>query len=114
MDRVMALAGGAPMPQVRAIATTLLERTAYQLNQATANIASGQGPLDPDGAHSRLLARDIERFLNRPAEPYQDQATPGAPPGAPIGTPAMDFLGGSAAGWWQLHQPAPYCSHGGD
>ncbi|MCK5652397.1 MAG: hypothetical protein KAJ42_13510, partial [Gemmatimonadetes bacterium] len=30
----------------------------------------------------------------------------------PIGMPAMDFLGASGTGWWDLLRPAPYCSHG--
>ena len=100
------------MPQVRAITTTLLERGAYQMNALSADVVSAEGPLDLEAAHYRLMARDIERFLSRPAEPYQGQATPGAPPGAPIGMPAMDFLGGVGTGWWDLLQPAPYCSHG--
>jgi hypothetical protein len=44
-------------------------------------------------AHARLLAADIRRFLERPAQPATRTEAPSLPPGAPIGEPAMDWLG---------------------
>ena len=108
VDRLMELASGAPMSQVRAVASHRLERRQAVL---TANGDAGPG----DEPHYALLARDIERFLERPGEPYTLPEMPAAPPGAPIGEPAMDWLGGSStigstsdtlvARWME-----PYCS----
>ncbi len=47
---------------------------------------------EADAAHYTLLTRDIERFLDRPAEVFSQPAVPAPPPGAPIGEPAMDWL----------------------
>jgi len=41
---------------------------------------------------------NIERFLERPAEPTSMPGFPAAPPGAPIGQPAMQWLGGLGVG----------------
>jgi len=134
IDRMMALAGGATMPQVRAITTAYLERARNFLDERSAPLASIDTPFDVQLASERLLAMDIGRFLDRPGEPYGLQAAPSAPPGAPIGSPAMDFLGGAGSGGWNvdqsgwdwrvsgpsglpfglswLDQAAPYCSHG--
>jgi hypothetical protein len=84
VERLMWLAGGAPMPQVRAIATKKL--SGIQSN----------GPLgarsDEDSAATMLMAADIKRFLERPAEPIKSPVTYNAPPGAPIGDTGMDWL----------------------
>ncbi len=134
-DRLMALAGGASMPQVRALATAYLERARHRIDERSKSVVSGTGPVGPEFASDRLLALDIGRFLNRPGDVYGLQSAPGAPPGAPIGMPAMDFLGNSASGGWNggrpaqtwkasgpsglffgagwLDQVAPYCTHGG-
>jgi hypothetical protein len=84
VERLMWLAGGAPMPQVRAIATNKL--SGIQSN----------GPLGTrdaeDSAATMLMAADIKRFLDRPAEPIKSPVTYNAPPGAPIGDPGMDWL----------------------
>jgi hypothetical protein len=135
IDRLMALAGGAAMPQVRALATAYLERARHRIDERSQGVVSGSGPIGPALASDRLLALDIGRFLDRPGEVYGLQTAPGAPPGAPIGMPAMDFLGSSGGvGWdlsraartWKasgpsgllfgegwLHQVAPCCSHEG-
>ncbi len=135
IDRMMALAGGAAMPQVRALTTAYLERARHRLDARSAPMASLDGPFDAQLASERLLVRDIGRFLDRPGEPYGLQASPNPPPGAPIGMPAMDFLGGSGSGGWHsteadrswkasgpshlsigrgwLDAAAPYCSHEG-
>jgi hypothetical protein len=135
IDRMMALAGGATMPQVRALTTAYLERARNFLDERSAPLASIDTPFDAQLASDRLLAMDIGRFLDRPGEPYGLQSAPNAPPGAPIGMPAMDFLGGSGSGGWDLSragqswtsrvpsglpfglawldQAAPYCSHEG-
>ena len=135
IDRLMALAGGASMPQVRALASAYLERARHQIDERSQGVVSGTGPVGPAFASDRLIALDIGRFLNRPGEVYGIQSAPNAPPGAPIGMPAMDFLGSSGwVGWdttrpaqtWKasgpsgllagggwLDQVAPYCSHEG-
>lgn len=91
VERLMALAEGARMPQVRAIATHQLERLGAGELRASAQAS------DADVAHYALLTRDIRRFLERPAGPYQAPPVPNIPPGAPIGEPAMDWLGGGAS-----------------
>jgi hypothetical protein len=62
-------------PQVRAEATDALRRLSARLG----NVA------DPaEMAHRRATRDDIERFLNRPAEPWQFPNLPVVPPGPPI------------------------------
>ena len=134
VDRMMALASGATMPQVRAITTAYLERARNFLDERSAPLASIDTPFDAQLAAERLLAMDITRFLDRPGESYGLQSAPNAPPGAPIGSPAMNFLGGSGSSGWNVDQSAwdwrvsgpsglpfglnwldqavPYCSHG--
>ena len=96
-DRLMTLAGGAPATQVRALASAALASL-----QARARRLA-QSP-DPAGAaHARLLADDLTRFLERPAEPHRAMAVPAAPPGAPIGDPDQWWLDASPAAstsWW--------------
>ncbi len=88
-ERLMTLAGRAPSPPVRAIATRALEGIARR----SANL--------PD-VHRRLLAADITRFLERPFEPARPIALPSPPPGAPIGEPDRWWLDASpaAGSWW--------------
>jgi hypothetical protein len=45
-----------------------------------------------DGAASMLMASDIKRFLERPADAVKTPVTFDAPPGAPIGDVGMDWL----------------------
>jgi hypothetical protein len=95
VDRMMAIAASAPMPQVRATTSFYLEQIATQLAEEAESAPAG------DAAHYALLARDIGRFLNRPAEPFTQPADQAIPPGAPIGQPAME--------WLRVLQPE--CSH---
>ena len=81
VDRLMWLAGGAPMPEVRAQASAALSRL-----QADGLPASG------DEAANKLMAADIKRFLERPIEPIRMPTAFDAPPGAPIGDMPQDWL----------------------
>ena len=78
VDRVMWLAAGAPNGQVRAIASWKLAKLAARLKAAAPTSESEQ-------AQHALLAADIKRFLERPAEPVRPIPAPDSPPGAPIG-----------------------------
>ena len=80
-ERLMGLAGGARMPQVRALATEALAR------RINSPVGGWLGT-----AHEELLAGDIRRFRERPAAPLASPAIPVAPPGPPIGEPALDYL----------------------
>jgi len=84
VDRVMWLATGSGNGQVRAIASLKLGRLAARLRGAAAS--------EGDAAQHTLLAADIKRFLERPADPIRVMPAPDAPPGAPSGEPAMDWL----------------------
>jgi hypothetical protein len=81
VDRLMVLAGQAPMPQVRAIASGRLRA----LQTRTQNNAAS--------AHAQLMAADIKRFLERPLEPARPVPLPTVPPGAPIGSLEQDWCG---------------------
>jgi len=84
VERLMWLAGGAPMPQVRA-----------ETSVALSKIQAGGVPPPPkpaDAAAHALLVADIKRFLERPIDPIRTPATYDAPPGAPIGDAGMDWL----------------------
>ena len=83
VERLMTLADGADMSQVRAIVSA-------QLKARTAVLASSG--TTPAASHRQLLAADITRFLERPAAPVSRTALPAPPPGAPIGEPAMEWL----------------------
>ena len=83
-ERMMSLADQAPMPQVRAVTALRLQELASDL--------SLQGRTSSDQAHRQLLARDIERFVNRPDREAGGFRSLGAPPGSPIGDPALEWL----------------------
>ena len=85
-EGLMSLAGGAAMPQVRAVAAQHLG----WLGDAAEGRSMGD---DHNAAHFALLARDIRRFEERPHEPWAPLVTPDAPPGAPIGSAPMDWTG---------------------
>ena len=117
-DGLMGLAGGAAMPQVRAVAARHLGR----MKSMAQRLALGD---DDAAAHFGLLARDIQRFEDRPYESWTPTSAPQPPPGAPIGSPAPDWIGewttpagyllgraGLAIPGWSgaLH---PFCSHEG-
>ena len=117
-EGLMNLAGGAPMPQVRAVAAQRLARLG--VTARTRSVGSDAG-----AAHFALLAADIQRFQDRPFGTVSPQPTPSAPPGAPIGSPALDWIGlgtGLSApnparagllgpGW--LDQLRPFCAFEG-
>ncbi|MBS1856440.1 MAG: zinc-dependent metalloprotease [Acidobacteria bacterium] len=85
VDRVMWLATGAQNAQVRAIASLKLSRLAARLRGEA-------GQNEEEQAQRALLAADIKRFLERPADPVRVMPVADAPPGAPIGEPALDWL----------------------
>jgi hypothetical protein len=82
-ERLMGLAAGARMPQVRALATQALETLARRPAAVTER---------REAAHRALLAQDIRRFLDRPLPSWTAPPAPAAPPGPPIGEPALDYL----------------------
>ena len=94
VERLIALAGNASMPQVRAIASRALQQI-----PGTGFRPSTAGPPTGDGAALVLIAADIRRFLERPITPITAPDTPDAPPGAPIGDTGMDWL--ARVGWCQ-------------
>ena len=83
-ERLVALAGSARMPQVRALATAALERRAQAAESGMAVLGA---------AHERLLAQDVRRFLTRPAPAVSAPERAAIPPGPPIGEPGPDYLG---------------------
>ncbi len=85
IDRLMWVASAAPNSQVRAIAALKLSRLASRLKTAVAKT-------DADTAQRTLIAADIKRFLERPAEVARMLPAPEAPPGAPIGDLPFDWL----------------------
>ncbi len=87
VERLMWLAGGAPMPQVRAIASGTLA----SIEENTGRVF-GATPSADDQMAARLMALDIKRFLERPMEPIRTPTTYDAPPGAPIGEGPLDWL----------------------
>ncbi|HLH37740.1 MAG TPA: zinc-dependent metalloprotease [Bryobacteraceae bacterium] len=91
VDRVEWLATGSRNAQVRAIATLKLSKLANRLKAETATNESEQ-------AARMLLASDIKRFLDRPAEVAHVIPAPEAPPGAPIGDVGEDWLARPAMG----------------
>jgi hypothetical protein len=81
VDRLMVLAGSAPMPQVRAVASARLRALQTRTRGGAGN------------AHAELIAADIKRFLERPMEPARPVPLPEVPPGAPIGSTEEDWCG---------------------
>jgi Met-zincin/Domain of unknown function (DUF5117) len=94
VDRLMSLAGSAPMGQVRADSQYELEQIAAWLGQATQTADAAYK------AQYRLLQSDIGRFLERPHVAVPIPEAPAMPPGDPIGEPGMDWLG--TEGWAPL------------
>ncbi len=84
-DGLMGLAGGASMPQVRAVA-------ARHLGLLKVRARNHTGLDDAASAHFALLAGDIQRFEDRPFDAWSPAPAPQAPPGAPIGTPASSIF----------------------
>lgn len=97
VDRLMRLAGQAPMAQVRAVSQMAL------LDLAVWLVQESDDATDEDRAHYRLLASDIGRFVQRPHESVTTPGAPSMPPGSPIGQPGLNWLSGD--GWGV--QPLP-------
>lgn len=93
IDNLMALAARANMPQVKAIALHHLERRSKELASTLAS-ANGEAEQAEDAelAHRSMLARDVDRFLEKPDTDNLSFSVPGIPPGAPIDA-GMDWLG---------------------
>jgi len=93
VDRVMWLAVASPNSEVRATASLKLSKLAARLRTAVAKA-------EADAAQNTLIAADIKRFLERPADPAKPIPLPtaDAPPGAPIGDPGEDWL--AAPPWY--------------
>jgi hypothetical protein len=87
VERLMWLAGGAPMPQVRAIATSTLGSI-----QQNPGVVFSTTPSSDDQMAASLMSGDIKRFFDRPMEPTRTPTTFDAPPGAPIGEGPLDWL----------------------
>jgi len=95
-DRVMWLASGSPNPQVRAEASLKLQGLA----------ARQVSTPEAERAQRMLLAADIKRFLERPADPAKPIYAPDAPPGAPIGGDiGMDWLATAPFCNWSPDHP---------
>ena len=90
VDRVTWLAMASPNGQVRAMASLKLQKLAARIKVPGAKA-------EADQANHALLAADIERFLERPAEASKLMPTAPAPPGAPIGDLGQSWL--SAPSW---------------
>jgi hypothetical protein len=88
VDRVMWLASSSPNSGVRAIATMKLTKLMARLKAPSAKAT------ELDTAHRTLMAVEIKRFLDRPAEAARviEAPAPDAPPGAPIGDMPYDWL----------------------
>jgi hypothetical protein len=93
VDRVMWLAVASPNSEVRATAS-------LKLSKLAARLRTGVAKNEADSAQNTLLAADIKRFLERPADPTKPIPLPtaDAPPGAPIGDPGEDWL--AAPPWY--------------
>jgi hypothetical protein len=98
VDRTVWLATGATNGQVRAIAAWKLGKLGARLVEAV--------PGEAEQAQHALLAADIRRFLERPAETMRVMPVAAAPPGAPIGgDPGMDWLAPAPMCTWNLTHP---------
>jgi hypothetical protein len=85
VDRLAGLAAAAQNAQVRALASLKLQRLADRLR-------ADAGKPEADIAQHTLLAADIKRFLERPANAWTMLPAAPAPPGAPIGDVPQDWL----------------------
>jgi hypothetical protein len=107
VDRTMWLAVGAPNGQVRAIA-------AWKLGKLAARLRSEAVQGEAEQAQHSLLAADIKRFLERPAETMRVMPVADAPPGAPIGgDPGMDWLAPVPMCTWSESHPDSWAWAGG-
>lgn len=101
VDRLTWLATSAPNGQVRAVASMKLQKLAARLRAQI-------GKPESDVAQHTLLAADIKRFLERPAEVARMLPAPGAPPGAPIGDLGQNWLASPAWCLWDEVSPSAW------
>jgi hypothetical protein len=98
VDRLTWLAAVAPNSQVRGIASMKLHQLAVRLQSASTS--------ELDASHNMLLAGDIKRFLDRPAETARMLPAPPSPPGAPIGGDVpQDWLASPTWCVWDETEP---------
>ena len=96
MNRLVWLATGSSSGQVRAVATIKLQRLAALLKGESCKT-------EADAAQHVLLAADIKRLLENPAEVASMAVLAGAPPGAPIGDVGESWLATPA--WFSARAP---------
>ncbi len=101
VDRVTWLATAAPHGQVRAVASMKLQKLAARLRAEV-------GRSEADVAQHALLAADIKRFLERPAETGKLLPAAPAPPGAPIGDVDQNWLATPAWCVWDAVSPSAW------
>jgi hypothetical protein len=106
VDRLMGLATGADMPQVRALATWELQRIATRLGERDASE-------DAAAAHAFLLRNDVERYLARPMDTQPSLASPDVPPGSPIGSAGPGWLEPVNGVWMVVEESPLSCTGGG-
>ncbi len=63
-----------------------------ELQKLAARLRAETARNEAEQAQHTLLAADIKRFLERPADPWRIVPAPAAPPGAPIGDMPLDWL----------------------
>ena len=103
VDRLTWLATAAPNGQVRAIASLKLQN----LGAAACAVTAAPRPT-PTSAQHALLAADIKRFLERPAETAKMLPAAPAPPGAPIGDIGQDWLSRPPVCSWDEANPGQW------
>jgi Met-zincin/Domain of unknown function (DUF5117) len=101
VDRVTWLATAAPNSQARALASMKLQKLAARLR---AEVGRGEA----DVAQHTLLAADIKRFLERPAETAKMLPGAPAPPGAPIGDVGQNWLASPDWCVWDAVSPSAW------
>jgi Met-zincin/Domain of unknown function (DUF5117) len=101
VDRVTWLATAAPNGQVRAVASIKLQKLAARLRAQV-------GKNEADVAQHTLLAADIKRFLERPAETAKMLPAAAAPPGAPIGDVGQNWLATPEWCVWDAVSPSAW------
>ena len=80
-------AKGSPEDELRSV-----RFLALKLSRLAARLKAETGKTESDRAQHTLLAAEIQRFLDRPAEALKPIYAADAPPGAPIGDEPMDWL----------------------
>ena len=104
----MGLAGGAAMPQVRAIAGRHLARRSGPLPRACRQGGDGE-----TAAHFILLARDIQRFEDRPFDVMDAGLRSSSPSGgADRISFALEWIGDWSDPAGSLLRPGGACSSG--